>query len=86
MATFHVFGVPVTIGGVVPDPDELAEEYKQIYDNNDDASIDRVLDIEATMHKEYNLVQSHREWVEFDEGGNDEEQSSGGNWFTRMFS
>ena len=85
MATFHVFGVPVTIGGVVPHPDDLADEYKQIYDNNDNASIDRVLDIECTMHQEYNLVQSKGNWVEFDNGEQEEEQSSG-NWFTRMFS
>jgi hypothetical protein len=43
-----------------------------------------VLDIEATMHAEYNLVQSKGNWVEFEDDEEPEEQS-GGNWFTRMF-
>ncbi len=82
MAKFSFFGVPVTVFEVVPHPDDLADEYKRIYDNNDDKSIDRVLDIEVTMHAEYNLVQSKGQWVEF-EDDEEEEQPSG--WFSRWF-
>ena len=81
MATFHVFGVPVTFGfDPVPAPETLGDEYLEARKSGDN---ERMYQIENTMDEEYGLVFGGGMWQPSDH--DEEEEQSGGNWFTRMF-